>query len=78
VAQEAVGNLLTEIGAKATVDVHLADMLVPFAALAKGESEYLTRIITEHVESNLWLASTILGVEFRVERKGELFRVTKK
>jgi RNA 3'-terminal phosphate cyclase (ATP) len=78
VAQEAVGNLLKEIGAKATVDVHLADMLVPFAALAKGESEYLTRMITEHVESNLWLASIILGVEFRVERKGRLFRVTKK
>jgi RNA 3'-terminal phosphate cyclase len=47
-------------------------------ALAKGESEYLTRMITEHVESNLWLASTILGVKFRVERKGRLFRVTKK
>jgi RNA 3'-terminal phosphate cyclase (ATP) len=78
VAQEAVGNLLTEIGAKATVDVHLADMLVPFAALAKGESEYLTRMITEHVESNLWLASTILGVEFKVERKGGLFQITKK
>ena len=76
VAQEAVGNLLAEVGTKATVDVHLADMLIPFMALARGESEYLTRVVTEHVESNLWLASTILGTKYRIEKKGELFRVT--
>jgi RNA 3'-terminal phosphate cyclase (ATP) len=78
VAQEAVGNLVEEIEAKATVDVHIADMLIPFASLAKGESEYLTRIITEHVETNMWLVSTILGAEYKVEKKGELFRLIKK
>ncbi len=76
VAQEAVDSLLAEVGAKATVDVHLADMLVPFMALARGESEYLARAVTEHVESNLWLASTILGTKFEAEKEGDLFRVT--
>ena len=76
VAQEAAGNLIEEIDAKATVDVHLADMLIPFMALARGESEYLTRAVTEHVESNLWLVSTILGAKYKVEKEGELFRVT--
>jgi RNA 3'-terminal phosphate cyclase (ATP) len=78
VAQEAVKNLLCETWAEATVDVHLADMLIPYMALARGESEYLTRMITDHIESNLWLASTILGVDFKVKKKSGLFRVMKK
>jgi RNA 3'-terminal phosphate cyclase (ATP) len=78
VAQDAVKNLLSEIWAEATMDVHLADMIIPYVALAKGESEYLVRMITDHIESNLWLASTILGVNFKVEKEGKLFRVTRK
>jgi RNA 3'-terminal phosphate cyclase (ATP) len=78
VAGEAVGNLLDEVQAGATVDVHLADMLVPYVALAKGESAYLTRAITDHLESNIWLASTILGVDFHFEKKGRLYQVMKK
>jgi len=77
VAREAFKHLIEEIQAQATVDVHLADMLVPYVALAKGESAYLTRAITDHTESNLWLASTILGVDFRVEKKDKLFRIVK-
>jgi RNA 3'-terminal phosphate cyclase (ATP) len=78
VAQEAVKNLLSEIWAGATMDVHLADMIIPYMALAKGESEYLARMITDHIESNLWLASTILGADFKVEKKGKLFQVMRK
>jgi len=78
VAREAFGNLYNEVQAKATVDVHLADMLVPYAALAKEESSYLTRGVTDHLESNIWLAGEILGVDFRVERKGTLFQVSRK
>jgi RNA 3'-terminal phosphate cyclase len=78
VAKEAVGNLLNEVRAEATVDVHLADMLIPFVALAKGESVYLTRMLTDHVESNIWLASTILDVKIDVEKKGGLYQISKK
>ncbi|MBS7656646.1 MAG: RNA 3'-terminal phosphate cyclase [Candidatus Bathyarchaeia archaeon] len=77
VAYEAVKSLLTEIQAKATVDVHLADMLIPFIALAEGESEYLTRMLTDHIESNLWLASTFLGAKFKTEKHNGLYRITK-
>jgi RNA 3'-terminal phosphate cyclase (ATP) len=78
VAKEAGGNLLDEVQAGATVDVHLADMLVPYIALAKGECTYLTRTLTDHLESNMWLASMILGVDFHVEKKGRLYQVMKK
>jgi len=78
VAREAVGNLLDEVQAKATVDIHLADILVPYVALARGESSYLTRTVTDHLESNIWLAETILGVRFIVQKKGKLNQIVKK
>jgi RNA 3'-phosphate cyclase len=77
VGREAAENLVKEIKAKATVDVHLADMLVPYVALAKGESTYLCRSMTEHLDTNIWLAQKILGVEFEVSRVGSLYRIKK-
>ncbi len=75
---EAAENLLKEIKAKATVDTHLADMLIPYIALAEGESAYLTRIITDHLDTNMWLAEKILDVHFHVRRVGNLYRVERK
>jgi RNA 3'-terminal phosphate cyclase (ATP) len=49
----------------ATVDRHLADMLVVFAALAQGTSKYLVPSVTDHVESNLWLVE-LFGAKTRV------------
>jgi len=77
VGREAAQNLLEELGARATVDIHLADMLVPYVALAGGASAYLARSLTEHLETNIWLAQEILGVSFRVSRVGSLYRVEK-
>jgi len=77
VGREAAENLWNELKAEPTVDVHLADMLVPYVALAGGTSIYLTRTITDHLETNMWLAQKILGVEFHVSRVGNLYRVEK-
>jgi len=78
VAREAAENLLNEIQAKPTVDIHLADMLIPYIALADGESTYLTRFITDHMESNIWLVNEILGVSLNVEKRGNLVSLAKK
>jgi len=78
VGREAAENLLREVESKATVDVHLADMLVPYVALAQEESVYLSRAITEHLDTNIWLAEEILGVEFIVTKIGNLYRIEKK
>jgi RNA 3'-terminal phosphate cyclase (ATP) len=77
VGREAAENLFREVEAQATVDVHLADMLVPYVALAHGESAYLTRAVTEHLDTNIWLAQEILGVKFQVTRVGNLYRIEK-
>ena len=78
VGQEAAEKLFREIEAQATVDIHMADILVPYVALAKGESIYLTREISDHLETNIWLAETILGAEFEVKKKGKLYQIEKK
>ncbi len=77
VGKEAAEKLCMEISAKATVDVHLADMLVPYIALAKGRSTYLTRTLSDHLETNIWLAQTFLGVKFKVEKINGLYKVEK-
>ena len=57
--------------------MHLADMLVPYVALARGRSAYLTRAMSDHLETNIWLAETLLGVKFKVERVNGLYKVEK-
>lgn len=60
-SSEAIGRfvataLLEDLATGATVDRHGADQVVLFAALASGTSRYLVPRLTEHLESNLWLA----------------------
>jgi RNA 3'-terminal phosphate cyclase (ATP) len=49
--------LLADLARGATVDRHMADQLVLFAALVEGTSRYLVPSQTDHLASNLWLAS---------------------
>jgi RNA 3'-terminal phosphate cyclase (ATP) len=60
-----------------TVDVHLADMLIPYMALAEGSSAFLTREVSEHLEANIWLAEKMLNVRFTVQRENSLYRIEK-
>jgi RNA 3'-terminal phosphate cyclase (ATP) len=78
VGREAAENLFKEIKNKATVDVHLADILVPYVALAEGDSTYLTRSFTEHLDTNIWLTQKILNTKFHVTRLKKLYRIEKK
>jgi len=78
VGKEAAENLFREIEAKATVDIHLADMLIPYVALADASSIYLTRDMTDHLETNIWLAQKILDAKFHVTKVRGLYQIEKK
>jgi len=75
VGGEAAEKLYAEIPSKPTVDVHLADMLIPYVSLAKGRSSYLTRTISEHLETNIWLAEKTFDAKFDVEKVGKLCKI---
>ena len=78
VGLEAAGDLLREVEACATVDIHLADMLVPYMALAEEECAFLTRSTTDHLKTNVWLAQEALNVKFKITMAGELCRGEKR
>jgi RNA 3'-phosphate cyclase len=77
VGREAAEKLYAELSAVPTVDVHLADLVIPYVAMAKGASAFLARTVSDHLEANIWLAEKILGVHFNVEKVNNLYRIEK-
>jgi RNA 3'-phosphate cyclase len=77
VGRKAAEKLLKELKAQATVDIHLADMLIPYIALADDKSVFLTRSVTDHLSTNIWLTEKLLNVNFKVKKRGKLYRVEK-
>jgi len=77
VGKEAAQNLINELHTEPTLDVFLADMLIPYMALAEGKSATLTRTISEHIESNIWLMEKMLKVNFTIEKVNNLYRIEK-
>jgi RNA 3'-terminal phosphate cyclase (ATP) len=55
-------QLLEDMKTGATLDRFSADQIIPFAALAEGESRFHVAAVTDHVLTNLWLAEKFLGV----------------
>ena len=77
VGKEAAQRFLVELIAQPTTDIYLADMLIPYMALAKGNSVIVARNISEHIESNIWLMQKMLNVEFSTIKMNNLFRIEK-
>ncbi len=75
VGAEAAQALLRELRSDATVDVHLADQLVPFMALARGTSVFLVREVSSHLRTNLRLVEQLLEAGVAVEEEGGVVRV---
>jgi RNA 3'-phosphate cyclase len=69
VAKEAVDSLKEYIQSDGCIDPHLADQLIPFISLAKGNSVFTTTRITEHLLTNLWVVQHFLDV--RISKWGE-------
>jgi RNA 3'-terminal phosphate cyclase (ATP) len=67
IGKQTARNLIKDLESGATVDRHLADQLIPYAALAEGWSSYLIPFMTEHIESRLWLARDVLGAVTEME-----------
>ena len=74
---EAAEKIYAELSARSTADVHLADMLIPYMALAEGPSTFLTRKVTDHLETNIWLVEKMLKVQFKIQKKNSLFKIEK-
>jgi RNA 3'-terminal phosphate cyclase (ATP) len=72
VADEAVESMKDFIESDGCIDPHLADQLVPFMAVAKGNSFFTTTQMTEHLLTNLWVTGHFFPV--KVRKWGEIGR----
>jgi RNA 3'-phosphate cyclase len=77
VGKEAAQRLNAELSVKPTVDIYLADMLIPYIALSEGKSGFFAREVSEHIESNIWLVEKMLNVKFSIKKINSLYRIEK-
>lgn len=67
VGKSAAEELIQELASCASTDVHLADQLVPYLALAGGS--YSTREISLHTRTNIWTAGQFLQRKISIWQK---------
>jgi len=58
------------------VDSHAADQLLVHLALAGAGSRFMTRAITSHASTAMWLIERFLPVRFEVDRQSSLATVS--
>jgi RNA 3'-terminal phosphate cyclase (ATP) len=74
VGASAAAAFLASRSKGASVDHHLADMLVPLMAL-QGGGEMLTDEDTQHLKTNVEVAAAFTGCLYNIAREGVLYRV---
>lgn len=66
IGREVAQMLISDLASGASVDRFLADQVILYAALARGESRFLIPSLTDHVQTNLWLVEEILGAKWKL------------
>ncbi|TFG31131.1 RNA 3'-terminal phosphate cyclase [Candidatus Thorarchaeota archaeon] len=64
VGGKAAERLVREIRTGMAIDSHLCDMMVPYLAIASGESKIGITEVTSHLVTNLWTTNQILNTSF--------------
>lgn len=67
IGKHVVKQLLDDVKSGATLDWFAADQIIPFAALASGESRFIIPAVTDHVLTSAWLAELFLGARLRID-----------
>lgn len=67
VGKEAAEKMIMQLQNDFSLDLHAADQIIPYMALAEGESSITTSEITKHVLTNIDICEKMLGVKFSVQ-----------
>ncbi len=73
VGRRAAEELIIELKSPARVDVHLADQLIPYLALAGGSCT--VREISLHARTNIWTVGHFLDAKIEIKEVKGLFRI---
>lgn len=64
VGRKAAEQIVREIKTGMAIDSHLCDMIVPYLAIASGDSKIGITEITSHLVTNLWTTNQILDTSY--------------
>jgi RNA 3'-phosphate cyclase len=78
VGAEAAAALLGQIESGAALDKWMGDQILPFVAVAGGESAISVPYITDHLRTNLWVINQFLPLETHIREEGTRATVTLK
>ena len=67
VGEEAAKNYLNYYSTSACLDHHMADQIVLYLSIAKGESSFTTSEVSNHLLTNLWVIEKLSGARYEVE-----------
>lgn len=73
---DVASDLLQEMRSGSTVDIHTADQLLPYMAMADGQSRFTVSRISKHLLSQMDTLESFLDVRFGVERKDDGYHFT--
>jgi RNA 3'-terminal phosphate cyclase (ATP) len=68
--QLAAEGLAADLNCAATLDVHAADQMLVFLALAHGESRFRVRELSSHARTTIWLLERFAAARFAVAAGG--------
>ena len=74
--EDAASDLIKEMNSGATMDVHTADQVLPYMAMATGKSGFTVSRISRHLLSQMDTLESFLDVKFGVERKENVYKFT--
>ncbi len=70
VGQAAAEELVSDLKAHASLDIHASDQVLIYGAIAKGESRFSAREVTGHSLTTMWLLEAFLAVKFETVQVG--------
>lgn len=73
---DVANDLIKIMESGSTMDVHTADQLLPYLAMADGNSAFSVSRISRHLLSQMDTLETFLDVKFGVERRDNLYHFT--
>lgn len=74
VGAEAARALKRQMSTGACLDEHMADQVLPYLALAGGESTVRVAAVTDHCRTNIWVIEQFLPVRFTVDEARGVIR----
>jgi len=69
VGEEAASALIRQLNAGAALDEWMGDQILPFVAVAGGESTISIARITDHLRTNLWVINHFLPLETQIKEE---------